>query len=85
LIALKPDAGELAVREWATRPDPARHAAAATRASAAGDAFAEAFHLDRLLALAPTATACRRRAELALKCGEFAVAPWHFLAAGLAR
>ncbi len=47
------DAEERTYRLWATRPDPAWHAAEADRFIKAGDLFAAVFHLGRLAALEP--------------------------------
>ena len=59
-MSFSPDGSRERLAEWA-KPDPAWHRQQLAAAATASDWFAVAFHLQRLLALAPGDAALQRR------------------------
>jgi len=82
LIDSKLTPQELAFRKQVFRADPFFHNRQAAGAEKQRDWFAASFHLDRWLTIQPdNPEAHRRRGLVALECGDWDRAAWHFVAA----
>jgi hypothetical protein len=82
LIDSKLTSQELTYRKQAFRADPFFHIRQAAVAEKQRDWFAAAFHLDHWLTIQPrNPEAHRRRGLVALECGDWDRAAWHFVAA----